>query len=140
MKMAAMCGLLVLSVTGFAWAQASVTVCEAVGNLPSGFYVQPSCPRPDKTAIGKQPVSTDRDDVLACNLRIRRFNKESAAFNDCIEAYAGKADHDIDRVLSIVNGSDAQGSAPPPGNMPADFYPPSPCHKPNGTCWALSRR
>ena len=105
--------------------------------MPAGFYVHPSCVKPDKSVFGKQPVSTDREEVLAYNSRIRRFNKESAAFNDCIKAYAEKSDRDIERILSVVNGAvaEVQGNAPPPsvaaGNMPADFYPASPCAKPN---------
>jgi hypothetical protein len=137
MKTAIACAL-VLGVTGAASAQSTLPAGEAAGNLPSGFYVPPSCPSPDKTVIGKQPASTDRDETLAYNFRIRRFNKDVAAFNDCIKAYAEKADHDIERILSVINGAvaEAQGNTPPPlpmvsGNMPADFYPVSPCAKPN---------
>ena len=137
MKIVAMCGLLALGMTGLCWAQSSSPGSMDAGNLPGGFYVRPSCVKPDKSVIGKQPVSTDREEVLAYNSRIRRFNKESAAFNDCIKAYAEKSDRDIERILSVVNGAvaEVQGNARPPapmaaGNMPADFYPASPCVKP----------
>lgn len=131
MKMAAMSGLLALAMMGICRAQ---PLAVEAGNLPAGFYARAACVKP--SVIGKPPASTQREDVLAYNFRIRRFNKESAAFNDCIKAYAERADHDIDRILSVVNAAAAevQGDAPPgplPGNMPADFYPASSCVKPN---------
>ena len=138
MKIIAMCGLLALAMTDICWAQSASPGSMEAGNLPAGFYVRSSCLKPEKPVIGKQPVSTDREEVLAYNFRIRRFNKESAAFNDCIKTYAERSDRDIERILSVVNGAvaEVQGNAPPPlpiaaGNMPADFYPASPCVKPN---------
>jgi len=115
------------------WAQAPEL---PAGNLTPGFYSHPSCLAPDKPA-GK-PVYTDPQDVAVYNLRVMRFNKAVAAFNACIKAYGENADRDIERILSAVNGAvaEVQGNAPPPpptapGNMPVDFYPASPCIKPD---------
>src|SRR5689334_23282465 len=121
MKIVAICGLLALGMTGICRAQSASPGSTEAGNLPAGFYVHPSCVKPDKSVIGKQPVSTDREDVLAYNSRVRRFNKESPAFHDCIKAYAEKSDHDIERILSVVNGAvaEVQGNAPPPAPMAA---------------------
>lgn len=64
MKIVAMRGFLALGMTGLCWAQSSSSGSMEAGNLPSGFYVRPSCVKPDKSVIGKQPVSTDREEVL----------------------------------------------------------------------------
>ena len=136
MKMAAMCGLLALGMTGTGWAQPAAPAAEAAGNLPAGFYVRSSCLKPEKP-VGK-PAYTDPQDVAIYNLRVQRFNKAVAAFNVCLKAYLENADRDVERILSVVNSAvaEVQGSAPPPapvapGNMPADFYPASPCAKPS---------
>ena len=131
MKIAAMCCLLGMASAAFA------QTGEDAGNLPPGFYVRAACVKPDKSAIGRPPVSTDREEVLAYNFRIRRFNKEHGAFNDCIKVYTEKADRDIDGILGVVNNQVAEAessTAPPPpapGNMPANFYPRSSCVGPN---------
>lgn len=136
MKKAALCGLLVLGMTGTAQAQASSTVAEEAGNLPTGFYVRSSCVKPERP-VGK-PVYTDPQDVAIYNLRVSRFNKAVVAFNACTKTYLENADHDVERILSVVNRAvaEVQGAAPPPaptapGNMPADFYPASTCAKPD---------
>ena len=136
MKIAAMCGLLALGMTGICRAQTASPAGEAAGNLPAGFYVRSSCLKPEKP-VGK-PIYTDQQDVAAYNFRVSRFNKAIAAFNICTKTYLENADRDIERILSVVNGAvaEVQGNAPPPpptapGNMPADFYPRSPCVKPN---------
>ena len=136
MKRAAMGGLLALAMTGTGWAQPAAPAGEAAGNLPAGFYVRSSCLKPEKPA-GK-PVYTDPQDVAAYNFRVSRFNKAVAAFNICLKAYLENADRDVERILSVVNVAvaEVQGGVPPPapmapGNMPADFYPASPCAKPD---------
>lgn len=136
MKIAAVCGLLVLGMTGAAQAQASSTVAEEAGNLPPGFYVRSSCVKPEKP-VGK-PVYIDPQDVATYNIQVSRFNKAVVAFNACTKTYLENADRDVERILSVVNRAvaEVQGSAPPsaptaPGNMPADFYPASPCVKPD---------
>jgi len=136
MKIVVMCGLLAFGTTGICRAQGASPASEAAGNLPAGFYVRSSCLKPEKP-LGK-PVYTDQQDVAAYNFRVSRFNKAVAAFNACTKTYLENGDRDIERILSVVNGAvaEVQGNAPPPapiaaGNMPADFYPASPCVKPN---------
>ena len=109
----------------------------AAGNLPSGFYVASACIKPDKKTLGT-PAYNDPQQVSVYNFRIQRYNKASAAFNDCLKAYLDKSQHDIERILTTVNTAvaEARGTAPPAppaadGNMPADFYPHSPCARPD---------
>jgi len=118
-----------------AWAQTPEPSVLA-GNLPPGFYIHSPCLKPDKP-VGK-PAYTDPQDVGVYNLRVMRYNKAVAAFTVCIKAYNENANRDIERILSLVNGAvaEVQGNAPPPpptapGNMPADFYPVSPCVNPD---------
>ncbi len=107
------------------------------GNLPSGFYVQSPCIKPDKKAVGT-PKQNDPLDLRLYNYKVARFNKAALVFNVCVKSYLGNSRIDIERILNVVNTqvAEARGTALPPppaapGNMPADFYPRSPCVKPD---------
>jgi len=109
----------------------------AAGNLPSGFYVPSPCIKPDKKAVGT-PALNDPQAAAFYNYKVARFNKAAAVFNVCAKTYLDKSQHDIARIVSMVNteAAEARGAAPSPppaaiANMPADFYPRSPCVKPD---------
>jgi hypothetical protein len=127
--------LLVALCPAAALAQTPMPTASAdAGNLLPGFYVQSPCIKPDKKAVG-MPAFNDP----SYNYKVARFNKAAAAFNVCVKSYLDKSQYDIARILNVVNtaSAEARGTALPPppaalGNMPADFYPRSPCVKPDG--------
>jgi hypothetical protein len=120
-------------------AQTQVTADAAIqaGNSPSGFYVPSPCIKPDKKAVGTFQA-TDPQLWALYNRKVAKFNQAANAFNACLKTYLDNSGIDIARILSVVNSAvaEARGTAPPPpptaaGNMPADFYPRSPCRKPD---------
>ena len=123
-----------------ALAQTVMPATSAVaGNLPPGFYPGPPCSKPDKKKdVGSPSSYSEQDQIAIYNFRVMRFNKAVIAFNGCTKTYLDNSQHDIERILNTVNTQVAQarGTAPPPppaanGNMPPDFYPRSPCVKPD---------
>ena len=117
--------------------QATADAAIHAGNLPSGFYVQSPCVKPDKKAVGTFQAADPQQWALY-NRKVAKFNQAANAFNACRKTYLDNSQYDIARILSVVNSAvaEARGSALPPppaapGNMPADFYPRSPCVKPD---------
>jgi hypothetical protein len=89
--------------------------------------------------VGSSPSPYGDPNGLAMyNFRIKKFNKAAAAFDVCFKTYLDNSRSDIERILNVVNiaVAEARGTALPPppaatGKMPADFYPSSPCSKPD---------
>jgi hypothetical protein len=110
-----------------------------VGNLPLGFYPEPSCVQPDKEKVVGSPIVADPQvNQIDHNLKVGQFNKGVTAFNGCVKTYIDNSRYDIERILGTVNTAvaEARGTAPPlqpvaNGNLPADFYPRSSCVKPD---------
>jgi len=67
----------------------------AAGNLPLGFYPPSGCRSPDRAAIGAMPSTSDHTAMTAYNLRVKVFNEQVTAFNDCLKNYREKAQQDI---------------------------------------------
>lgn len=74
----------------------------AAGNLPLGFYPPSGCRSPDRAAIGAMPSTSDHTAMTAYNLRVKVFNEQAAAFNDCLKAYREKAQQDIAEIQSTA--------------------------------------
>ncbi len=68
---------------------------DAAGNMPLGFYPPSGCKSPDRAAIGVQPSTSDHAGMTAYNLRVKTFNDQVTAFNDCLKTYREKAQQDI---------------------------------------------
>ena len=120
-----------------AQAQPQEALPAEAGNLPSGFYAPSPCVKPDKQAVGSF-AATDPQQAPVYNRKVAKFNQAAVSFNVCLKTYLDNSQHDIERILNTVNTAvaEARGTAPPPapaaqGNMPADFYPHSPCVKPD---------
>jgi hypothetical protein len=116
------------------------------GNLPAGFYPAPPCPKPvqeEDKAERELAFSQGGMTQLAIDSyhrRIEKYNKAVIAYNQCAKTYIQNSRYDIERILSTVNAAvaEVQGTAPPQppaamGNLPADFYPRSPCARPDRT-------
>jgi hypothetical protein len=127
-----------------AQAQMPEAVSTGPGNLPPGFYPTPPCAKPvleqdkgDIRALAESPVPVVAQLAVDDHQRkVERYNKAVIAFNECAKTYIQNSHYDIERIISTVNTAvaEVQGSAPPPpptaiGNLPADFYPRSPCVK-----------
>jgi len=115
-----------------------------LGNLPPGFYPAPPCPKPvleEDKAERELAFSQGGMTQLAIDSyhrRIEKYNKAVIAYNQCAKTYIQNSRTDIERILTTVNAAvaEVQGTAPPQpptamGNLPADFYPRSPCVRPD---------
>jgi hypothetical protein len=107
------------------------------GNLPAGFYVSSACDKSNRTPPA-QPLSNDRENLLAYNYAVQRYNRQLRESEACLRAYAQKAQHDIDWVqftvnMAVAKANGANPPAPPtaPGNMPSGFYPAPDCIQPD---------
>lgn len=119
-----------------------VPVRARLGNLPPGFYPAPPCkkPAPEKEAEEPRGMADARfaqigqDNIAG---RAERFNTAVTAYNQCAKTYIQQSQQDIERIVRAVNAAitDVRETAPPTqvGNLPADFYPRSPCVKPDQT-------
>jgi hypothetical protein len=123
--------------TALAQAPAPEAGPPLAGNLPADFYPKPVCAAPSRRKLSR-PSSNEREDVLFYNRNVEKFNKESAVYNDCMQAYSTKVGNDIQGVLSTVNSAVAAATGQPPpappaaaGNLPLGFYPSSPCANPD---------
>ena len=114
-----------------------------LGNLPEGFYPAPPCPKPvleeDK---GEHELTNAQRGLTQLAIdsyhrRVEKYNRGVSAYNVCAKSYVEKSRYDIDRIVSTVNASIAETqdfgvpSQPPFGNLPPDFYPRSPCTRPD---------
>ena len=140
-------GLILLTLfSGATQAQIPQTAPAGPGNLPAGFYPQPPCAKPvlekDKGETGllfnSGSEETTQLAVENYHRRVANFNKAVTAYNGCAKTYIENSRYDIERIVSTVNAAvaEVQGTPPPPppaaiGNLPADFYPRSPCVKPD---------
>jgi len=137
-----LCLILLTLFTAAAQAQTPEAAPTTLGNLPPGFYPAPPCAKPVREE-DRGAVSLRADTQLAIDnyqRSIERFNKAVEAYNVCAKTYIQNSRYDIERILSTVNAAvaEVQGTAPPPppaaiGNLPADFYPRSPCVRPDRT-------
>jgi len=129
-----------------AQAQTLEATSTGPGNLPPGFCPAPPCAKPvleqdkgDIRALADSPVPVVAQLAADDHQRsVERYNKAVTAFNECAKTYIQNSHYDIERIISTVNTAvaEVQGTAPPPpptaiGNLPADFYPRSPCVKPD---------
>jgi hypothetical protein len=123
-----------------AQAQTPETVSTEPGNLPAGFYPAPPCakPVPEDDKGGTRELGDSVVAVENYHRSVERYNKAVVAFNGCAKTYIQNSRYDIERILSTVNAAvaEVQGTPPPAppaaiGNLPADFYPRSPCVKPD---------
>ena len=131
-----------------AQAQPVETLPAELGNLTPGFYPAPPCAKPvfeegkgEMGLLANSGVgSVSQFAVDDRHRRVENFNKAVAAYNGCAKTYIQNSRYDIERILSTVNTAiaQAQGTAPPApptamGNLPAEFYPRSPCVRPDQT-------
>jgi len=123
-----------------AQAQTPETAPTEPGNLPLGFYPAPPCAKPvlEDDKGGTRELGNSALAVDNYHRSVERYNKAVIAFNGCAKTYIQNSRYDIERILSTVNAAvaEVQGAPPPPppaaiGNLPADFYPRSPCVKPD---------
>jgi len=76
----------------------------AAGNLPAGFYPKSPCVKPSAD-FGRQPDQRDGKAVAAYNEKIRAYNKAMEGFNPCLQAYAARANHDIQEIRAAVSAA-----------------------------------
>jgi hypothetical protein len=126
-----------------AQAQTPEAVATGPGNLPPGFYPAPPCAKPvleDDKGATREMADSPWAQLAIDNhqRRIEKYNRAVIAFNSWAKTYIQNSRYDIERILSIVNAAVAEvrGTSPPSrpaaiGNLPADFYPRSPCVKPD---------
>lgn len=74
----------------------------AAGNMPLGFYPPSGCRSPDRAALGAVPSTSDRAAMTAYNLRVKMFNDQVTAFNDCLKTYREKAQQDIAEIQNMA--------------------------------------
>ena len=110
-------------------------------NMPPDFYPRSPCIKPAKVEKdGTARTSSGSAQYWAptdVNAEVAKFNKAALAFNACIKLYVDKARLDTQNILGVVNAAtaDVQGASisyasAGGGNMPAAFYPRSPCIQP----------
>jgi len=136
------CGISLALFLGAATASAQALPPEP-GNLPAGFYPAPPCPKPvlEEDKARELAFAQGAMTQLAIDnthRRIEKYNNAIAAYNQCAKTYIQNSRTDIERILTTVNAAvaEVQGTAPPQpptamGNLPADFYPRSPCVRPD---------
>jgi len=82
-----------------AWPQAGVS--EA---LPDGAnYPDPQCDKPQVNMVKPGAWNDTSGATNIYNLKVRKFNKDAAAFNSCMHAYIDKANSDVKRIQEKAN-------------------------------------
>lgn len=121
----------VFFMTGLAGAAA-----QGGGNLPADFYAASPCKKPEEIKRPR-PSYGDQASVDSYNAAVARYNRQSKAFTDCSNEFSRKATADIEWILFTANSAMAKATGkslpsqpPPPGNMPAGFYPAPICIAP----------
>jgi hypothetical protein len=142
MVIALAAGMLLAPLSAVAQPQTLDPAPTRLGNLPPGFYPAPPCKKPvlEKEAEETRGMPDAQSPQIGQNnnaRRAERFNNAVDAYNRCAKLYIQQAQYDIELILSTVNASIAEvrDTAPPikVGNLPADFYPRSPCVQPDHT-------
>jgi hypothetical protein len=131
---------LILALTVPSAAQTQPTLAAPVSvagsNMPANFYPHSPCLKPQKVKADGTPrtaAGSAQPSAPIANVAIEQFNAQAVAFNACIKLYVDNARLDMQRILDIANGSTQASTAAIPaggGNLPAGFYPPSPCIQP----------
>jgi hypothetical protein len=75
------------------------------GNLPAGFYPRSPCIKPGPPDFGRKPDQRNFKAVEAYNEKIRAYNKAMEGFNPCLQAYAARANHDIQEIRAAVSAA-----------------------------------
>lgn len=75
--------------------------------MPSGFYPRSPCIKPGPPDFGRKPDQRNFKAVEAYNEKIRAYNKAMEDFNPCIQAYAARANHDIQEIRAAVSAANA---------------------------------
>jgi hypothetical protein len=109
-------------------------------NMPADFYPRSPCIKPQKVtkdSTARTSGGSAQPWAPMVNKEVEQFNQAAAIFNICIKTYVDNARLDTQHVLSVANAAAAEvqgaNSPSPPaggGNMPAGFYPNSPCIQP----------
>ena len=107
-------------------------------NMPADFYPHHPCTKPQKVtkdSTARTSGGSAQPWAPMVNKETEQFNQAAALFNICIKTYVDNARLDTQHVLSVANAAAAQEADIPftpagGGNMPAGFYPRSPCIQP----------
>ena len=109
-------------------------------NMPADFYPRSPCIKPQKVkrdSTARTSSGSAQPWAPMVNKDVEEFNRLAIAFNACINLYVANARLDTQHILGVVNAAAAevQGANRPSapaggGNMPAGFYPDSPCIQP----------
>ena len=83
------------SITGAAWAQAP----DALSGGAS--YPDPQCTKPQTDLV--KPESGNSAAVGNYNAKVRKFNRDTAAYDVCLHAYIDKANGDVQRIQDKAN-------------------------------------
>ena len=102
MRFATLC---FLAMTMAAQAQTPPSSPAATGNLPTGFYPKSPCIKPGPPDFGRKPDLRNFKAVEAYNEKIRAYNKTMEDFNPCLQAYAARANHDIQEIRAAVSAA-----------------------------------
>jgi len=94
---------LLVCISSAAGAQTSI-LAPAAEALPGAGYPDPQCKKPQTNAVKPTGVdTTDPGEVGRYNLRIKEFNRDSAAYGSCMHAYIDKANDDVKVVQDKAN-------------------------------------
>jgi hypothetical protein len=131
--------LLALTVPVMAQSPAAQTAAPN-SNMPADFYPRSPCIKPQrvtKDSTARTSGGSAQPWATMVNKEVEQFNQAAALFNICIKTYVDNARLDTQHILGVVNAAAAevQGANRPSapaggGNMPAGFYPDSPCIQP----------
>ena len=70
--------------------------------LPDGAgYPDPQCTRPETNLV--KPESGNSAAVGNYNAKVRKFNRDAAAYDACMHAYIDKANRDVQRIQDKAN-------------------------------------
>jgi hypothetical protein len=78
------------------------TAAWAQDALPDGAsYPDPGCTKPQTDLIA--PETANAAAVGNYNAKVRKFNRDSAAYGACMRAYIDTANHDVQRIQDKAN-------------------------------------
>jgi hypothetical protein len=132
---------LLLALTVPAMAQSPAAQTTAPGsNMPADFYPRRPCIKPQKVkrdSTARTSGGSAQPWAPMVNKDVEAFNRRAITFNACINLYVANARLDTQHILAVVNaavakvqGADRSSAPAGGGNMPAGFYPDSPCLQP----------
>ena len=100
-------------VSAAAWAQT-----PAPDAVPDGAsYPDPQCTRPQMDLV--RPESTNSAAVGTYNMKVKKFNQQTAAYSSCVHDYVDKANHDVQRIQDKANADLKEISARANASMKA---------------------